>query len=936
MKMMRLLFIACAAINFLLPAVAGTLSVEITGYDSETDEVSFAFTGVERDLSLFALWDDGDKGTVPCAYAETWSMGTIAAGTTSASVALPAGLDASKGCVRFVLADFGGATPVRSLTSTAEGKDWIDTEICPTKDATITVVCRGAKTTNMFGIKRWFYLFYWSGKCCWGNGYVKVDEGSPFEMEGYVKRRMTVGPAGAFVDGVEVGGKTVQDPTRIDPKCSLALFARRDVDAAEGVTTGDSLAPCTIFSSEVVEKDLGRVSYIIPCLKDGVAQMYDMVNRRFLTNRGTGQFEVDRTLTLNFTEPLDGLVAVSDVLTASVPSPARAIAVKSVDWETGAATLTVAKGRRNAFLYVANASFDAGLLASSWSSCEPLAEVAADAEEVSCIIPEAMLKHAGVVRFFLSTQPPEAVPVYEWLIPEGDVYVDTGYCPKNTDMVMTKVRSLDADTFIGTIFSARDLSVQHRFAGIIQAADRRLRFDRQNISYYAEEPPAFGRDYDIVADFAALKVTANGEDIVSLGDGPEERIDQSLWLLASQAMTTGIPQSFGRMRLAYFRLKDASGAIWLDLVPTMRDGVACLYDIVSSRYLKNSGTGSFSVGSQVDAVQRAPKNLKFVSAAVPLTVRQPKVSVRVDAETGRIDIRLGAHERAGRLFVAGGERDFGNRLGNWSKWKLAGAVSVAQDSLSLSIPESWQAANCKVFRAFFATGKSDFCAVEGLVGDGREWIDTGILPDEDTTVTVKARVVGEFRWNGGIAWNPIFGIERWLYLFTNGNVFWGTPGVPNKTGTIDDGGKGVNPTTAARTYRISKEGAWIDDEFYGTCTDVGVRTTRPACSMTVFVRASDMTTVASGALDVRRVDAEFYWGTVERGGRLVSDLRPCLWKGTPCLYDRVRKLPLKNAVPEVGGKFTTITSDSTMPFDEEILGVSAPCPLKSGFVIFIR
>ena len=35
--MMRLLFIACAAINFLLPAVAGTLSVEITGYDPETE-----------------------------------------------------------------------------------------------------------------------------------------------------------------------------------------------------------------------------------------------------------------------------------------------------------------------------------------------------------------------------------------------------------------------------------------------------------------------------------------------------------------------------------------------------------------------------------------------------------------------------------------------------------------------------------------------------------------------------------------------------------------------------------------------------------------------------------------------------------------------------------------------------------------------------------
>ena len=144
----------------LLSVSASALTIDVTGYDASTDKVSFSFTGVERDLSLFALWDDGDKGPVPCAYAETWPMGTIAAGTTSASVALPAGLDASKGCVRFVLADLGGATPIRSLSSTANGCEWVDTEIRPSKDATVTVVCRNANGLTAFGIAKWCYLFY--------------------------------------------------------------------------------------------------------------------------------------------------------------------------------------------------------------------------------------------------------------------------------------------------------------------------------------------------------------------------------------------------------------------------------------------------------------------------------------------------------------------------------------------------------------------------------------------------------------------------------------------------------------------------------------------------------------------------------------------------------------------------------------------------------
>ena len=66
-------------------SAALALTVEIADYDADADKVSFSFTGVERDLSLFALWDDGDKGPVPCAYAETWPMGEIAAGTTKQS-----------------------------------------------------------------------------------------------------------------------------------------------------------------------------------------------------------------------------------------------------------------------------------------------------------------------------------------------------------------------------------------------------------------------------------------------------------------------------------------------------------------------------------------------------------------------------------------------------------------------------------------------------------------------------------------------------------------------------------------------------------------------------------------------------------------------------------------------------------------------------------
>lgn len=395
--MNRFFSVSGALAALLLSVSASALTIDVTGYDSATDKVSFSFTGVERDLSLFALWDDGDKGPVPSAYAETWPMGEIAAGTTAAAVALPAGLDASKGCVRFVLADLGGATPIRSLSSTADGCEWVDTQIRPSKDATVTVVCRGPMDVNMFGIATWCYLFYtWTGYY-WGAGQTKGAD-SPFVAADNVKRMMTVSSAGAFIDGVAVGGTVSTDTSKVAPDCALALFARRDLGNASGITTA-SRGACTIFSAEVKEGDT-RVGYVIPCVKNDVLQMYDLVNRRFLTNCGTGAFEADRLVSLNVSEPIDGLVAVSDVLKASVPSPSRSIAVKSIDWTTGAVTLTVAKGRRTSYLYVARDIFDAGLLASSWSDVRALGEVAADATEASCTIPSDMRASEGVLRFF--------------------------------------------------------------------------------------------------------------------------------------------------------------------------------------------------------------------------------------------------------------------------------------------------------------------------------------------------------------------------------------------------------------------------------------------------------------------------------------------------------------------------------------------------------
>ena len=180
-------------------------------------------------------------------------------------------------------------------------------------------------------------------------------------------------------------------------------------------------------------------------------------------------------------------------------------------------------------------------------------------------------------------------------------FIDTGYTPRLTDRVETKIRLGTLGENQG-IFSARQSATTNTFSCILYNPDdgnRKLRFDHHTTKPYvlhkAEGAGAYteyatDEDYEIVMDGNTLSLSVNGEaSSTTLTANPPDsdaNPGMSLRLFAVATKGSGHNLFAKSCRMYYFRVYDKDGKLKLDLVPVRRtsDGKVGFYNRVSKTF----------------------------------------------------------------------------------------------------------------------------------------------------------------------------------------------------------------------------------------------------------------------------------------------------------------------------------------------------------------
>ena len=176
----------------------------------------------------------------------------------------------------------------------------------------------------------------------------------------------------------------------------------------------------------------------------------------------------------------------------------------------------------------------------------------------------------------------------------------------------------------------------------------------------------------------------------------------------------------------------------LDLVPCVKDGVACFYDRVSKKCLGNSGTGKFIVGPEVPYFDSS-------TAAVSSPIADfAKIAVSATLAANGANVSFPALPAACQLGLAYGRQDGGSDLTAWEKTQLLDTLSAGATSYALSaLPEGW--GDRYHYMRFFLLDNSAVPfdkQVSYIQGTGANYMDTDFTPCGRSSIVADFDIAG--------------------------------------------------------------------------------------------------------------------------------------------------------------------------------------------------
>ena len=568
---------------------------------------SLAFGGADGAAYTLA-WGYGasDGGSATNAWDTFEVLGTVAAGDTSRTVALPAGWGDTATRLRFFLIEAQPpATPyARRLEYIASsGSQWIDTGIEGKVGITaeIDFACMTDADATVLGSRSGndrFFPVHWNWKKIvrtlgsWdGTKSTSATVGTRYLARATLKN----GEQSLHVDGTAISAAAGTASSSVSTGLSMYLFAANiDGSASQKISA-------RIYSAKIWNGDT-LVRSFVPCEdENGEACLWDFVSGRYFRNEGTGAFSKGGAVA---TTPR--VMAVSAVLDVSA-SAGRTISVSSVDGSH--ATLSFGASDGNAYTLARGFGVsDGGADTNAWDSFEILGTVAADATAQTVALPAGWGSTVLRMRFFLLA--PETRPYakrLEYIQSTGSQWIDTGVRGRvgvAAELDIEPVTMADHD-----VLGSRTDSGDTRFY-LVHWNSNDLLGGIGGGNYGVKKGYWYwtGRSSTIPAGMRRLvrSVCENGNQSVAV-DGTEiaaatyrSAFDSgnSMYLFACHNGSSASYACSAKLRSAKIWEGDT---LVRDFVPCEDvGGEACLYDLVSDGYFR-AGSGTFAAGGEIAA-----------------------------------------------------------------------------------------------------------------------------------------------------------------------------------------------------------------------------------------------------------------------------------------------------------------------------------------------
>lgn len=289
-----------------------------------------------------------------------------------------------------------------------------------------------------------------------------------------------------------------------------------------------------------------------------------------------------------------------------------------------------------------------------------------------------------------------------------------------------------------------------------------------------------------------------------------------------------------------------------------------------------------------------------------------------DAKSGLVSLSFSNSWTSNLLYVARADYDCGSDPHLWPSRFFIAEVPAAADSLTCRIPSSLIGGQ-GVLRFFLSrwTDQQPFNAIESLTSSGSAWINTKIKPDATTAISVVSK-------QDAIT-SCAFGIKGCFYFFNTYEASYSRPnyyyGYGDKSGNNDTLSADFYPGKK-RSMRLGPDGAFINDTRVSSENAFAGSVFPETDGIALFCRVDSTGTVID-----KNGRCTIYSAQIEKGGKLVRDLVPCVDNGIAKMFDRVTGEYLENCG---SGEFTQGPAvPSAVDNVESSVKMSVGCPSVS-------
>ena len=609
-----------------------------------------------------------------------------------------------------------GYTPVKWIEAT--GSQWTELDYVPTNTdivrmrATIQRYRGGGgffDARNLSANNR--FSFTYTSEVDENHQTFRVDRGSSGKYSQDVTSRKVYDISVYFNNHVlTVDGEpwvTVFETSPVAEKqcdTNLILFVTR------AINTGlpQAFAHIRLFSFLLTDKNGVEKVNLLPCVKNGIAGLYDTVGQKFYASKVEGHpFQAGPELV--------------------------SLSLTDFDEETGKAQLAIDGLTR-----------EMNLMAVYGKTAKFVQTVAAGTTALTVNVPSGADVDRDNVRFVLT----DFVPVTE-LKSFGEYHLDTGVVPEPPTTIRYEAKCGSVGNGMchfgisQSFYAFAQINGRH-FAGYFGDTD-----DQPDLGHYRNNSRhlfEFGEKgyyVDRVKKLDALE---------DEGGRPAE--GQTLWLfgrcpLAKDLTTTDKAKKKLDTCSIYWAEILVGGQKVRDFTPCVKDGDGALYDSVEGKFYKayegNTNadyTAQFAYGP-IDPVATELWSCGETAPVASLLDSTPRtVTVAsYDRETGVAQLAISSGTTVKELYVAAGDHDGGEDSADWSCFRHLGTIAADATSATVTVPESFR--KLGMLRFFLTRQTAPYLRgveqCEYIEAAGKSYARTAYVPQNTDTVTAKVR-----------------------------------------------------------------------------------------------------------------------------------------------------------------------------------------------------